>query len=171
MRSLGLVTHVALFVVLCWGCGDSRERGPGVDSGPVRDSGGPGVDGGPGADGGPGVDGGPSVDGGPACDFVSDLERGCTTDTTCVVGVHQTDCCGNTTAIGINHSERDRFDASEAVCRETYPLCECPSGPTTTDSGETAFDTAEIRAACVARGPTMECLTYVSMRPEDAPEE
>ncbi len=110
------------------------------------------------------------ADGGPlsSCNFVNQLDRGCTSDTDCVVGIHQTDCCGNTAAIGMNRTEA-RFDALESTCQASYPGCGCASGPTRTDSGETAFDSMSIQVACVSGGPTRSCLTFVTMRPPDAP--
>ena len=135
----------------------SRDAGGGgVDSGAPADGGGTAIDGGGAADGG-----GPAV----LCAFVDDLERGCGADENCVVGVHQSDCCGNTVAIGMNHAERDRFDAAEAPCRASYPGCGCPSGPTTTDSGETTLDPSAIQVACVPDGASMTCMTYVTERP------
>jgi hypothetical protein len=103
----------------------------------------------------------------PGCSFVDSLDRSCTVDADCEIGVHQTDCCGNTYAIGLAPSERDRFDAWEPMCRATYPACGCPSGPTQTDSGESAFDASSIQVACVIVGPTQRCRTYVTIRPPD----
>lgn len=147
------------------GCGGSHERG---DAGRAPDA--SATDAGSSEDAGSTRDAGSTGDAGAAtCAFADDLERGCGDDANCVVGVHQTDCCGNTSALGMNHSERDRFDAAESACRATYPLCGCPSGPTTTDSGETAFDVATIQVGCIASGPTRVCMTYVSARPPDTP--
>jgi hypothetical protein len=105
----------------------------------------------------------------PACTFVDTLDRHCAIDDDCTVAIHQTDCCGNTFAIGVNHSERTRFDASEPACSASYPRCGCPTGPTRTDSNETATDTATIHAGCITSGPTKQCRTYVTSRPPDAP--
>jgi hypothetical protein len=104
-----------------------------------------------------------------ACGFVDTLDRRCTIQTDCWLGIHQTDCCGNTSAIGLNNAERGRFDMLEPLCRASYPVCGCPSGPTRTDSGETAADTTTVRLACVASGPQRTCRTYVTMRPPDTP--
>lgn len=146
-------------------CGASHTGEP--DSGGPRDAA-IVADASPAAFDGGALDAGPpAVDAGAACDFADSLERGCGDDTNCVVGVHQTDCCGNTVAIGMNHSERDRFDALEPICRASYPGCGCPNGPTTTDTGETAFDPATIQAACVIVGTGRMCRTYVTTRPPD----
>lgn len=51
----------------------------------------------------------------------------------------------------------------------SYPRCRCPARLPTTDSGEMVTDTSAVNAACVPRGPTMVCLTYVSTRPSSAP--
>lgn len=169
--------------------GGDRDSGPTrIDSGPAGD-----VDAGPPAD----VDSGPSgdvdsgppadVDAGPAgddagpppdldagpfvgCGFVDTLDDSCTSDADCAYGIHQTDCCGNTFAVGFRTSERTRFETFEPMCQATYPLCGCPSGPTRTDSGESVLgDPDSIRVACVSSGPRRVCLTYVTMRPEDTP--
>jgi hypothetical protein len=105
----------------------------------------------------------------PACAFVDTLDRHCAVDGDCAVGIHQTDCCGNTFAVGLNRAERTKFDASESTCAASYPGCGCPQGPTRTDSGETAFDSMTIRVGCIASGPTKACRTYVTTRPPDAP--
>lgn len=146
--------------------GASQDASASEDAGASEDGAAPGQD--AGADGG-GSDGGSFDGGAPTCAFVDDLERGCGADANCVVGVHQTDCCGNTHAVGMNHSERDRFDAAEAACRATYPACGCPAGPTTTDSGETAFDASAIQVGCIQSGASRVCTTYVSARPADTP--
>jgi len=105
----------------------------------------------------------------PPCSFVETLDRRCTMDADCAIGIHQTDCCGNTLAIGFNFSQRERFDTLEPGCRMSYPGCGCPVGPTRTSTGETAFDIAAIKVACVTGGPIKECRTYVTMRPPDTP--
>lgn len=173
MTSPRLRSTLLVLPLLVLGCTGSRERGPGIDAGPARDAGGAadaaGTDGGAGTDAGPGLDASSGGDAGASCGFVSDLERGCTTDDNCVVGLHQTDCCGTQEAIGMNHSERDRFDTAEAACRSTYPACGCAPAPTTTDSGETALDTSEIQVGCIPAGPAMECQTYVTERPAGTP--
>ncbi len=112
-----------------------------------------------------------SPDGGPfaGCSFVGMLDDRCTIDSDCVLGIHQTDCCGNTAAVGFNHAERTRFDTLEPLCAASYPGCGCPQGPTRTDSGETALDASTILVACVSAGPTRRCQTYVAMRPPDTP--
>jgi hypothetical protein len=108
-------------------------------------------------------------DSGPGCGFIDLLDRGCASDSDCALGVHQTDCCGNTTAIGFRSTERMRFDVLEPACDRTYPGCGCPSGPTNTDSGETVFDRSQIHVGCISEGPARHCRTYVVMRPPDTP--
>ncbi|MBX7192007.1 MAG: hypothetical protein K1X94_08115 [Sandaracinaceae bacterium] len=101
------------------------------------------------------------------CAFVDTLVRSCSTDSDCEVVVHQSDCCGNTSALGVTHDEAARFDALEPICRDSYPPCGCPAHPTVTDSGESAPDPTSIQVGCISRGPGAICLTYVSMRPPD----
>jgi len=73
------------------------------------------------------------------------------------MGMHQTSCCGDMAAIGINHSERERFDQAEAKCESQYPGCGCPQGPTVTDTGQQATNSSQIQVEC--RSGT--CTTFV----------
>ena len=117
-----------------------------------------------------GDDGGPAGDGGtPECAFVSELAAGCLTDVGCDFGIHQTDCCGNTHAVGFAQEERARFDMLEPACQASYPACGCPTLPTTTDSGETALEPSDIQVGCIPNGPMASCMTYVTMRPVGTP--
>lgn len=95
------------------------------------------------------------------CGAVATLTRACTTDSSCAVAIHQTDCCGNTVAIGINHSELMAFTSLESACDASYPVCGCPVGPTTTDTGETTFDPTAVRVTCFMG----TCTTYVTTPP------
>ena len=122
---------MVLLASLATGCDDATEGtdGGGVDAA-LSDAGG--------ADGGAG-----------AC-VLPTLERGCAGTANCVVALHQIDCCGTFVAIGVNHSERDSFDAFEAACEATYPGCGCASRETMADDGTTGFG-----------DPTVECLAGV----------
>jgi len=138
-------THLVLCCTIA-GCGGTTGG-----SGSTVDSGAP--------------DGGSSS----GCDFVRMLDSSCTSDSDCAFGIHHTDCCGNTAAVGFNHAERGRFDTFEPMCAASYPGCGCPQGPTRTDSGETVLEASKILVACVSGGPMRRCLTYVTMRPPDTP--
>jgi hypothetical protein len=135
---------LGMLLIVCPGCGDDRGLDP--DTGT------------------------PQQDASNAyCGFVSELDRSCTGDGSCAFGVHATDCCGNTAAVAFNAIESGRFAVEEPACAASYPLCECPSGPTTTDSGETTMTHDAIRVACVPSGPANICMTYVDDRPPGAP--
>ena len=101
------------------------------------------------------------------CTFTDSISRTCSSDADCTFDVHQTDCCGNTTAMGINRADAERFAALEPICRASYPGCGCPAFPTQTDSGETVTDTTTVQVGCISRGPAGVCMTYVAMRPMD----
>lgn len=104
------------------------------------------------------------------CGFVDALnESGCSSDDDCRIGLHQINCCGTHYAVGFKASEEAAFDSMEAVCAASYPRCRCAVGPTGTDSGETVVpgESDAIQVACVSRGPTSVCLTYVAARPAD----
>lgn len=79
-----------------------------------------------------------------------DFDRRCGAATDCVVAVHQTDCCGNSRATGINAGQRDAFDRAEAVCRPMYPACNCPARAPITDDGASADRSTAIPVECRA---------------------
>jgi hypothetical protein len=101
-------------------------------------------------------------DGPNACSFADMLNRGCTPSRGCVAVIHQTDCCGNTVAIGLNAADQANFMAQEQACVASYPHCGCPMGPTRTDSGETVGDPGMIKVKCTN---TNVCRTYVNNEP------
>ena len=84
----------------------------------------------------------------------------CAQDAECGFVVHQTDCCGNTTAVGAWIEVVPAFTSAEADCRNQYPVCKCPQGPTKAEIGEATFDSV-IEVHCV-KG---QCLTSVPSVP------
>lgn len=109
-------------------------------------------------------------DAGNPCDSIDGLDRSCTfgDDSTCAAALHQVDCCGTYVSIGIGADERARFANLERLCEGTYPACDCPPGPTTTDSGETYTDPAAIvMVGCIAIPAGTQCMTYLLDRPPD----
>lgn len=86
------------------------------------------------------------------------FSKGCLKPVDCAVVMHQTDCCGNTLAVGVNASVAADFKIEEKQCAATYPGCGCPSGPPMTEDGSTASFNGEIGVACVANA----CTTYVA---------
>ena len=85
--------------------------------------------------------------GGAAISF-PDFNGACATDADCAAVVHQTDCCGNQSVIGIPTSSVPAFDAAEATCRSQYPGCGCPSGPLTAEDGRAAWSPDDFQAVC-----------------------
>lgn len=85
------------------------------------------------------------------------FSKGCSSAGDCVVVMHQTDCCGNSKAIGVNVGEKTRFEAEEKTCAATYPGCGCPAGPPATEDGSTAMFGEKIGVDCVSG----RCITYV----------
>lgn len=78
------------------------------------------------------------------------LDKSCTTPSDCIVAVHQTDCCGNADAVGINASAGKSFWDLEAECSALFPACGCPTGPLTTEDGlMTATGPSQVDVACV----------------------
>lgn len=84
------------------------------------------------------------------------FDRSCRASGDCAVAVHQTDCCGNSRAMGIDASQRDAFERAEAVCRPMYPRCRCPARPPVTDDGATSDSSTTIPVECRAG----TCTTY-----------
>ena len=66
------------------------------------------------------------------------FDKTCATPSDCAIGVHQTDCCGATRAIGIAQAEQVRFAADEKTCEDQYPACGCPASPTVAEDGRSA---------------------------------
>lgn len=85
--------------------------------------------------------------GGAATSFPT-FDRSCRGDADCFVAQHQTDCCGNSRAMGLAVSQRDAFAAAERVCSAMFPGCGCPARPPVADDGMTAVSPATIVAAC-----------------------
>lgn len=71
--------------------------------------------------------------------------------------VHQISCCGTLVVTGINHAERNAFDAAEQTCESQYPQCGCDAQPTKTDTGQTVTDVNQVKVEC--RNGT--CTTYL----------
>ena len=63
------------------------------------------------------------------------FNRACSSVGDCTIGLHQTDCCGSMTAMGIAASAAAVFATDEASCEAMYPACDCASNLLTTDDG------------------------------------
>jgi hypothetical protein len=70
--------------------------------------------------------------------------------------IHQTDCCGNSAAWGINDAEVEDFEAAEAICSGMYPECDCPAMPPLADDGNNGT-LDELGVDCVEGA----CMTFV----------
>lgn len=85
------------------------------------------------------------------------FDKTCTTPDDCVIGVHQTNCCGATIAIGLAKPEQPRFAAAEAQCVAQYPPCGCPATPTVAEDGRNPIAGQSIVVECQSR----QCMTTV----------
>ena len=104
---------------------------------------------------------------GPGCDVVMcagttptsfpTFDKTCTIAGDCVIGIHQTSCCGSTLAIGMARTEQFRFVSDENTCVGQYPMCACPATPTVTEDGQTGTPGKPIIVACQAG----KCMTTV----------
>ena len=102
--------------------------------------------------------GGDAVDG-VQCGGVSGMfptfDKTCSVADDCGIGIHQTNCCGATLAIGMAKGELTRFAADEKACVDQYPPCACPATPTAAEDGHTPVGGQSIVVDCAAR----RCMT------------
>ena len=105
---------------------------------------------------GQGTGGGDVMCGGDPLAF-PDFSKQCATVDDCAIVIHQSDCCGNSDALGLNKAEVPAFDAAEAICESQYPGCGCPTEGTTAEDGVLVSDAAAIHVACVDN----QCQTYI----------
>jgi hypothetical protein len=87
------------------------------------------------------------------------FDNTCVSDGECIAVVHQTDCCGNMRALGIQRSQREAFNAAEAVCRPMYPRCGCPTRGIEADDMRFTFSEMNLAARCTGG----RCVTSVTM--------
>lgn len=80
----------------------------------------------------------------------------CQSDADCDYVVHQTDCCGNATAIGVWKEVKSAFEKAESECRGQYPGCGCPAMPPKGEDGNTSAKTS-FGVACKSG----QCMTFV----------
>lgn len=80
----------------------------------------------------------------------------CEVDDDCDFVVHQSDCCGNATAIGVWKAVKGAFASAESQCREQYPACGCPAMPPKAEDGKSSASSA-FGVACTSG----KCQTYV----------
>ena len=75
----------------------------------------------------------------------------------CAIGIHQTNCCGATMAIGLVKTEQARFAAAEKICVDQYPPCACPATPTVAEDGRNPIAGQSIVVEC----QSLKCMTTV----------
>jgi hypothetical protein len=81
----------------------------------------------------------------------------CSGDADCALGLHQSNCCGDVRAIGIEATLRMAFEAAEALCRPGYPGCGCPTRGILADDDRWTLDPRNVGVACRAG----RCTTFV----------
>lgn len=62
----------------------------------------------------------------------------CQQDADCAYVLHQSDCCGNATAIGVWKEVQGAFASAEAQCRGQYPACGCAAQAPKGEDGKTS---------------------------------
>lgn len=77
------------------------------------------------------------------------VSKACSVDADCAVGLHQTDCCGTLSAVGIDADTVDAFNQQEAACAALFPECDCAPGLTATEDGKTVPEGEQAGVACV----------------------
>src|SRR5262245_54415002 len=85
------------------------------------------------------------------------FDKTCAVAGDCAIGVHQTNCCGATIALGLTKAEQSRFAAAEAQCVAQYPACGCPATPTVAEDDRTPIAGQSIVVECQSR----MCMTTV----------
>jgi hypothetical protein len=76
------------------------------------------------------------------------FDRSCQDEPDCRVAVHQVDCCGTRSALGINYLEQDRFNEAETICEPQYPRCGCPDRGIFADDGNSTYEVADLGVFC-----------------------
>jgi hypothetical protein len=109
------------------------------------------------ADAAPGGDAADGVQCGGANGVFPTFDKTCSNADDCATGIHQTNCCGATQAIGLAKAELSRFTADEKVCVDQYPPCACPATPTVAEDGHTPVGGQSIVVDCESR----RCMTSV----------
>lgn len=153
------------------GCGDTDDDGSGGSAG-TGGSGGSGGTGGSGALSGAGGGSGSSFDAGSDASSFEECfnDQGALSNydlkicdpqaSECVFAVHQTDCCGNTTFVGLHQAQLAKFQACEAAWRATLPACGCPSGPPSVEQAGTVQDESQVQVECInCTTTTCVCMT------------
>jgi hypothetical protein len=85
------------------------------------------------------------------------FDKSCSGVDECAIGVHTTDCCGNSVALGMNSAELEAFNAAEAICDSQYPACGCPAMPTMAEDGQSVADPRSLAVDCIEGS----CMTFV----------
>jgi hypothetical protein len=105
-----------------------------------------------------GGDGGDTVMcSGPGMSVFPTFNKSCGVPADCVIGLHQTSCCGSMVALGLNQAEKARFDADEKICDAMYPGCGCAAAPTAAEDGQMVSTGKTIVVDCQAG----QCLTAI----------
>lgn len=116
-----------------------------------------GQNGGGGAGGRGGTAGHGGVGGTSPCAAVVALDRSCQSVSDCFAAVHQVNCCGQRTYLGLRTSAQSSYSSLEPQCKQTYPACECAEQPPTTDDGSRVKFDQTPGVACVQG----VCTTFV----------
>jgi hypothetical protein len=106
-------------------CGGKTDTTPTTDSGAVVSDTGTSSD--------------TSIDAAAACftgDTVTSVPyKVCSNDSDCTFLLHQTDCCGNSTWVGVAKSQKVEVQACEDAARSKFPACGCPASQPKAEDG------------------------------------
>ncbi|WP_437323548.1 hypothetical protein [Sorangium sp. So ce381] len=117
------------------GSGTTGSGGGGASAASAG-AGGSGGGGGSAASGGAGGSGGESSHG-LTCRESSfpAFSKACEQASDCVVLPHVRTCCGDILFVGVDADDKEAFEAAEAACVASSPLCDCLSGPPLAEDG------------------------------------
>jgi hypothetical protein len=117
---------LAAVLSLLAACGGKTDETPATDSGVVSDT---------------GSTGDTAADTAPACfsgeQLVSIPYKICSSDDDCTFLMHQTDCCGNSTWVGVAKDQKVEVQACESASRAKFPGCGCPASQPKAEDGTT----------------------------------
>lgn len=135
-----IILALSMLLAACGGKTDTTEA---ADSGAIGDA----------ADTGTSTDVG--TDAAAVCftgDTVTSVPyKVCADDSDCTFLLHQTDCCGNSTWVGVAKSQKVEVQACEDASRSKFPGCGCPASQPEAEDG-TKIDFSGMPAVhCVDR--------------------
>lgn len=98
------------------------------------------------------------------------FDKSCTTVDDCVMATHMTSCCGDSTRVGINESELQRYSTVETFCAAQFPVCGCAAQGVSAEDGtlvqygsedQIVLECADGQCTTRYAGPTFQCVDHL----------